>query len=94
MAGPDFAELRRTIPLDRVLEYLGIEAKWARKQMRGKCPICKSKIPRVFAATPSIGLFRCFACHASGDCIELVARVREISKYEAAKELQRTFNPP
>ena len=90
--GPDFKRLRQTIPLDGVLELLGIKAKWARKQMRGKCPLCKSKIPRAFAATPSIGLWRCFACHETGDCIELVSRVLKITKFEAAKELQKHFN--
>jgi len=92
MSGPDFAELRRTIPLDRVLDYLGIEGKWARKQIRCKCPLCRSKVPRVFAVTPSIGLWRCFVCHEKGDCIQLVSRVLKISQYEAAKELQKHFN--
>jgi DNA primase len=56
-------------------------------------PRGRSKIPRVFAVTPSIGLWRCFACHEKGDCIELVSRVLKITKYEAAKELQRLFPP-
>lgn len=90
--GQDFKQIRQTIPLTDVLDYLGIKLKWARKQMRGKCPLCRSRIPRCFAATPSIGMFHCFACHQSGDCIELVSRMRGISKYEAAKELAAHFN--
>lgn len=63
--GPDFKRIRETVPLIEVPDYLGIKLKWARKQMRGKCPLCNSKVPRAFAATPSLGLWRCFACSAA-----------------------------
>ena len=92
MAGPDFKRIRETVPIVDVLDYLGIDYKWARKQVRAKCPLCRSKTPRVFAATPGINLFRCFKCHEKGDAIELVSQVLKISKYEAAKELQKQFN--
>ena len=64
---------------------LGIQLKKTGDQLRGACAICKHVSDRCFVVTPAKGLFFCFGhCQSGGDCIELVARVKQLSHRDAA----------
>lgn len=91
---PDFNSLKG-IPIEDVLHYLGIDLKKKGKQLRGQCPVCLHPSSRAFTVTPDMNRFWCHGyCRSGGDTIELVSRVKQITAYDAACELQKTFGPP
>ena len=88
----DFKALRQRIPIEQVIDMLGIHLKKAGAQLRGPCPICSHDSDRCFVVTPKLQRFWCFGdCQSGGDCIELVARVQRLSHKEAADFLVRNF---
>ena len=92
MARIDFAALKRRVTIEQACALLGIPLKKTGDQLRGPCPICSHDSPRAFVVTPKLGLYWCFGhCASGGDCIELVARARQLSKREAARLLADHF---
>lgn len=88
----DFKALRRRIPIERVLDMLGIRVKKIGAQLRGSCPICSNASDRCFVVTPAINRFWCFGdCQNGGDVIELVAQVKQLSHKDAAHLLAAHF---
>ena len=88
----DFKVLRERVPIDRVLEMLGITLKKAGAQTRGPCPVCAHKSDRCFVVTPALNRFWCFGtCQSGGDVIELVAQLKKLSHKEAAQFLVTHF---
>lgn len=91
----DFKELKARISIEQVLAMLQINhLKREGKELRGQCPICERKGSdgRIFSITPNINSFKCFGCENKGDIIELTACMRKISKFAAAKLLDKQFN--
>lgn len=91
----DFAHVRRSVEIEQVAHWLGLELKRANEQMRGRCPLHDGG-ERALVITPAKGLWYCFApeCKAGGDCIELVAKVRQIGQRDAAIAIQKHFLEP
>lgn len=90
----DFKKVR-LIPILSVCEFLGIDIKKNSTSVRGRCPICQHPSTRAFTVTPTLNRFWCFGdCHSGGDCIELYARVKQVSQYEAACQLEKHFGDP
>ena len=90
MPAIDFRAVRWLLPPSRVLEMLGWSAvRRSGDELRGPCPLHRSQSPRSrsFAANLRKGVFRCFACGASGNLLDLYAAARGLSVYEAALEL-------
>jgi DNA primase len=88
----DFKALRQRVPIERVLDMLGIQLKKTGAQLRGSCPICSSTSDRCFVVTPGLNRFWCFGdCQGGGDVIELVARVKQTSHKDAAHLLADHF---
>ena len=88
----DFKALRQRMPIEHVLDMLGIRLKKTGTQLRGPCPICSSDSDRCFVVTPALNRFWCFGdCKSGGDVIELVARVKQLSPKEAANLLVEQF---
>ena len=88
----DFKASRQRIPIERVLDMLGIQLKKTGAQLRGPCPICSHASDRCFVVTPALNRFWCFGdCQRGGDIIELVAQVRQISHKDAAHLLAEHF---
>jgi DNA primase len=86
----DFAELRRRVPIVRVLELVGFRpVRRSGAELRGPCPIHRSRSPRSrsFAANVEKNVFHCFQCGAAGNVLELYAAVHPIGIYRAAVEL-------
>jgi DNA primase len=92
MPGIDFAELRRQIRLDQVLELVGFAAVARRgAQVRGPCPVHGSTRPRsrIFAAHLEKQVWHCFRCGAQGNALDLWLAVTKQPVYAGALELCR-----
>ena len=79
-----FAQIKTAVCVKEAAEHYGLEA---RRDM-GCCPFHNDR-------TPSMKLnedyFYCFGCGASGDVIDLAARLFGLSGYDAAKKLAADF---
>jgi len=88
----DFKTLRQRVPIERVLDMLGVQLKRVGAQLRGPCPICSHSSDRCFVVTPALDRYWCFgSCQQGGDIIELVAQVRQLSHKDAARQLAAHF---
>jgi hypothetical protein len=88
----DLRQARCEIRLAAVLELLGWRARErCGEQVRGPCPVHRSASPesRSFSAHLGKGAWRCFACEACGNALELWARVSCLRLYPAVLELYR-----
>jgi hypothetical protein len=88
----DFDEIKRSVPMDQVVAFLGISGLKARsaRQWKGTCPFCKGVDCFVVSndgGRDKTGAFNCFKCPAGGDQIELVS----LSRGHARKDRQGTF---
>lgn len=89
---PDFTKLRQ-IPVEHVCALLGMTLKKRGGTFRAPCPICAHSSQRAFSLTVSVNRWWCFGhCRNGGDGLELYARVRQMTKYDAAQELAKHFN--
>jgi hypothetical protein len=98
----DFDEIKRSIPMDQVVSFLGLSnlKPRGRGAWKGTCPFCKGIDCFVVSnegGREKTGAFNCFKCPAGGDQIELVSLVRGHPRkdrqgvYAAARELQERF---
>ena len=80
-----FTQIKMAVSVKEAAEYYGLEVN------RGNMVCCPFHADR----TPSMKLnedyFYCFGCGASGDVIDLAARLFGLSGYEAAKKLAADF---
>lgn len=80
-----FTQIKMAVSVKEAAEYYGLEVN------RGNMVCCPFHNDR----TPSMKLnedyFYCFGCGASGDVIDLAARLFGLSGYEAAKKLAADF---
>jgi DNA primase len=95
MPSIDFAELRRRLPIARVLELVGFQpVHRSGAERRGPCPIHRAASPhgRSFAANVHKNVFHCFHCGAAGNTLDLYAAVHRTTVYHAALELCERLN--
>ena len=82
-----FTQIKMAVSVKEAVEYYGLEVN------RGNMVCCPFHGDR----TPSMKLnedyFYCFGCGASGDVIDLAARLFGLSGYDAAKKLAAAFSP-
>ena len=86
----DYRAVRSQIPMERVLELIDYRPTSRRgHQLRGACPFHTSKLPdpRCFSVELKKGVFRCFACGAQGNQLDLWARLRCLPLHQAAIDL-------
>ena len=80
-----FTQIKMAVSVKEAAEYYGL------KVNRGNMVCCPFQNDR----TPSMKLnedyFYCFGCGATGDVIDLVARLFNLSSYDAAKKLAYDF---
>jgi transposase len=95
----DFAHLKAQLPLQRLLEHLGLFAdlRGRGSQRRGPCPIHGQdghRTGRPFNVNLSKNVFQCFdpQCRIKGDVIDLWAALKGLSLRAAALELLQTFH--
>ena len=95
----DFRQARSEVRLAVVLELLGWRCRERHgMQVRGPCPIHGSSSPRSRSFSAHLGrnIWQCFRCGASGNALELWARVSGEALYPATVELYRRIGrtPP
>jgi DNA primase len=83
---PDFAQIKKSTDIVRVVESYGIGLKPEGKDFVGLCPFHEDTKPSL-RVTPGKGLFRCPACGAAGNVIQFVARKEGLTDREAALKL-------
>ena len=80
-----FTQIKMAVSVKEAAEYYGLEVN------RGNMVCCPFHADR----TPSMKLnedyFYCFGCGATGDVIDLAARLFDLSKYEAVQKLAADF---
>ena len=80
-----FTQVKMAVSVKEAADYYGLEVK------RGSMACCPFHADR----TPSMKLnedyFYCFGCGAHGDVIDLVAKLFNLSSYDAAKKLAHDF---
>lgn len=89
----NFSEVKQITTIDRVASWLGLKS----RNNRMDCP--HSSTPRAIAINPtyqnkdgSLGNFRCFACNAHGDLIQLAAHINKVPVKQAAVEIMSHFH--
>jgi DNA primase len=86
----DFRQARREVGLGWVLGLLDWRPCESRgEQVRGACPLHGSTSPRrrTFSAHLGRGVWQCFRCEASGNALDLWARVTDQRLYQAVLDL-------
>lgn len=79
-------QLRNELPIQRVLEELGVPTKMRDGYLRFLCPLCRDFNT---ATNPKTNLGRCFRCQRNFNTIDLVLIVDRCSFREAVRSLQR-----
>ena len=90
----NFAQVKATVSLRRVLEDYGILERLRRSgqdHYRGPCPIHQGEGRDAFHGDLGKNVFHCFACGAGGNVLDLVAHMERCSLREAALRLQRRY---
>jgi len=97
MPGIDYQRLRATISMRQVLQLLQFEPTSRRgNQLRGRCPLpaCQWAARCTFSVDVGRGIFRCFACRADGNQLDLWALFNRLPLHEAAKSLCHKTHTP
>lgn len=93
----DYRVLREMIGPRDALRILGWTPTWARGELaRGPCPIHGSRSPGSRSLVVSVQVVYCHKCKYSGDAVDIIARVRQLPKLEAAYQLceELRISPP
>ena len=92
----DFAMLKTTVPIARVLAAKGLMAKLRRHGDRlvGPCPVHGGDNPRAFVVDPRRNLWYCFSRGHGGDVVELVRQLDHVGYAAAARTLAALANRP
>ncbi len=100
-AGPgpwlDFAHIKAQLPLERVLDHLGLlpRLRGRSAQRRGPCPIHRGDgRGRTLSVHLTENVYQCFdaQCQSKGDVLDLWAALHHLSLRDAALDLVRTFD--
>lgn len=88
-----FAEVKRAVSLEAVLERYELLAILTRKGMNlaGPCPFCQGSSGRQFQVNLVKNAWYCFGCKAGGNILDFVARKEEVSIRTAALKLDAWF---
>lgn len=93
MPGIDYRRLRALIPMEQVLELIGFEPTVRRgEQLRGGCPLPNCQAPRMFSVNVERGIFRCYACGARGNQLDLWSAFHNLPLHQAAQHLCQQSN--
>jgi transposase len=93
----DFAHVKRQLPIERVLDQLGLTAKLrgSGPQRRCACPIHRGDARgRTFSVNLAENVFHCHdpSCNQQGDAIDLWAALHHLNLRDAALDLVQTFH--
>ena len=89
----DFEAVKAAVNITQVLEHYGLADQFKKSNngdtWSGPCPIHKGTNPTQFRVSVSKNCWHCFSgdCHASGNVLDFVARIRGQHKFDSVKEL-------
>lgn len=89
----DFAELKREVSILQVADLLDLELKKDGEGFRTECPHCQSG-KRTLVINEGKQAFFCFTENKGGDCISLVAHVKNIGVKDAALFIHSSLTVP
>lgn len=85
----DFADIRRSLPVEQVLTHYGVEIRSrSGDQLMAICPFHPHKGPNGTARSPSFsvntptGRWHCHSCKAGGSALDLLVRLMELNPEE------------
>jgi hypothetical protein len=81
----DFQRIRQSTDIVAIAKWLGLEVHGE----KAKCPFHQDRTPSLSFKD---GRFKCFGCDASGDAVDLVARMKDISTLEAVTQVTEVFH--
>ena len=81
----DFQQIRQAVDIEEVARWLGLEV----HNRKTKCPFHNDKTPSLSFTKDH---YKCFGCDTSGDAIDLVAKLRNVSVTEAAQQILEVFH--
>ena len=81
----DFQQIRQAVDIEEVARWLGLEV----HNRKTKCPFHNDKTPSLSFTKDH---YKCFGCDTSGDAIDLVAKLRNVSVTEAAQQIMEVFH--
>ena len=81
----DYQQIRQEVNIEEVAKWLGIHV----KNGKARCPFHNDQTPSLSFKE---GRYKCFGCDASGDAIDLVAKLRHLSTVEAAQRIMEAFH--
>jgi len=84
----DVAAIRAAHPIAATVASAGVELRPSGKRLAGLCPFHRDRDPS-FVVYPETASWFCYGCHAGGDVIDFVARVRGTSFRETAAMLSQ-----
>ena len=90
MPGVDFRAVQSLVPMAKVLELVGFVASSASDdQLHGPCPVDQSqwRRSRSFSVNVGKGVCKCHKCGFAGNQLQLWAKLKGLSVYEAAVDL-------
>lgn len=88
-----FAEVKRAVPLEAILEHYGLSEGLTHKgqNLVGSCPFCNGKSTRQFQVNPVKNAWYCFGCKQGGNVLDFVAKREGMSVRAAAVTLNSWF---
>jgi DNA primase len=90
-----YAAVKDAVPIERVLERLSHPfTRKADGRIEATCPIHKGTHARQFKTTANGRGFKCFACGAKGNVLDLVAALEGAETREVALRLAEWFGLP
>jgi len=84
----DTAAIRAAHSIAEAVASVGIELRPSGRRLVGRCPFHRDRDPS-FVVYPETASWFCYGCHAGGDVIDFVGRIRGIPFREAAALLAR-----
>jgi len=84
----DVAAIRTAHPIAATVASAGVELRPAGRRLTGVCPFHRDRDPS-FVVYPETASWFCYGCHAGGDVIDFVARLRGTTFRETAALLSQ-----
>jgi len=81
----DFQRIRESVDIVAVAKWLGLEVHGG----KSRCPFHQDRTPSLSFKD---GRFKCFGCDASGDVVDLVAKMKDISTLEAVTQVTEALH--
>ncbi len=86
----DVAAIRAAHPIAETVVSAGVELRPSGRRLTGHCPFHRDRNPS-FVVYPDTASWFCYGCHAGGDVIDFVARLRGTSFRETAALLSQAL---